>query len=307
MISKRSMMIGGVGLAVTAVLPLKASAAGIIRVPITFMLKGAPVVAVTIEGKGPYHFMIDTGASVSGIHDQTAREIGLTGTSQKKMFGYGGSEDTVVYMAHEVVFADRFRQINLALTGHKNLPLTGVDGMIAAGFLTALPSELDFDAAEIRLYNQVEPDFSAYTMLDSYRTSLNPTASSKMVVKVKIDGLPVRLLVDTGATSDVILFSGYVEKQKLWDKYPDATSGQARGVSGEKVNVRRVVIPEMDLGGHVLKRVQVSLTSPQIEDTVSYVYDGILGIGALRRFNLCFAKGKGLGVIPNRNFGEMRT
>ncbi len=302
MINKRMLMTGGLGLAVAGVMPRAAFAGSIIHVPVTFMPKGGVVVSATIEGKGPYHFMIDTGASVSGIHDQTARDIGLAGITQKKMSGYGGDEDTVVYMAHKVVFAERFRQANLALTGHKHLPLTGVDGMIAAGFLTALPSELDFDAAEIRLYNQAKPDFSAYTILKSYRTMLNSAVSSNMVVKVKIDGMPVSLLVDTGATSDVTLFSGYVSRHKLWNKYPDTFESKARGISGEKVDVRLVIIPELNLGGHVLKNIEVSLTSPEVKDEFGSLYDGILGIRALRRFNLCFAAEKGLGIKPNRNF-----
>ncbi|MBV7697339.1 retropepsin-like aspartic protease [Streptomyces sp. TRM70350] len=57
------------------------------RVPITVVERGGQTMAlvpITIEGEGPFTFVLDTGASASVVDDDVARELNLPRTGERR-------------------------------------------------------------------------------------------------------------------------------------------------------------------------------------------------------------------------------
>jgi predicted aspartyl protease len=55
--------------------------------PVSVRLDDLQVVATTIDGKGPYHFVLDTGAAITVITPELARRAGLQGTGSGQVTG----------------------------------------------------------------------------------------------------------------------------------------------------------------------------------------------------------------------------
>jgi len=112
-----------------------------------------PVVEVTIGGKGPYKFAIDTGAQGHGrISTALAEELGLPKVGEVGTPAPGGTVATrPVYGASEVsVGAVSFRNVDLVALSTVRGPDGEWDGILGNELLTLLPLTLDYGSARAR-------------------------------------------------------------------------------------------------------------------------------------------------------------
>ena len=118
------------------------------------MLPGAiPVVEVTIGGKGPYKFAIDTGAQGAGrISAALAEELKLPKVGQVGTPAPGGTVATrAIFGAPEVsVGAVSFKNIDLVAMSTVRGPQGEWDGILGNELLTLLPLTLDYGNARAR-------------------------------------------------------------------------------------------------------------------------------------------------------------
>ena len=112
-----------------------------------------PVVEVTIGGKGPYKFAIDTGAQGHGrISTALAEELGLPKIGEARTPAPGGAVATrPIYGASEVsVGAVSFRNLDLVALSATRGPQGEWDGVLGNELLTLLPLTLDYGNARAR-------------------------------------------------------------------------------------------------------------------------------------------------------------
>ena len=112
-----------------------------------------PVVEVTIGGKGPYRFAIDTGAQGHGrIGTKLAEELGLPRIGEVGTPAPGGTVATrPVFGAPEVsVGAVSFKNIDLVAQSDVRGPDAEWDGILGNELLTMLPLTLDYGNARAR-------------------------------------------------------------------------------------------------------------------------------------------------------------
>jgi predicted aspartyl protease len=118
------------------------------------LLRGTiPVVEVTIGGKGPYKFAIDTGAEGAGrISAALAEELGLPRVGEVGTPAPGGATATrPVYGAPEVsVGSVSFKNIDLVAMSAVRGPQGEWDGVLGNELLTLLPLTLDYGNARAR-------------------------------------------------------------------------------------------------------------------------------------------------------------
>ena len=67
------------------------------------------------------------------------------------------------------------------------------------------------------------------------------------VIKVELDGQPVKLMVDTGSSMSLFLRPDYVRSQGLWDHYPKAAESAVRTIAGTAL-VRVVRAEQLTIG-----------------------------------------------------------
>lgn len=289
MLSRRHCLLGLSGL----LLPQVAQAKDVLRIPLKFNAAGLPHVPVSIGDKGPYRLVIDSGAAVNGISVSLAPELGLLARTKVRISGVGGSEATPVYLIRGLEIDASHTYPELIFVGLRKPPFDGAQGMLGAAFTTGRPTELDFDAAELRIYESGRPDFSAYYMLPSRHLSPGPS-DHRVLVEVTLDNMNLTLVVDTGASAEVSLNSACVKRLKLWDRYPVLASGHTVDINSARVQRRTVKIPAFKLGDFAIAATPVSLAPPGVQR--SDISDGVIGMRTLRRFGVCFDGEGGVGL-----------
>lgn len=81
----------------------------VVRVPITLSKGGLPLVQLKINKQGPYTFMLDTGASISMIREDLARQIGLRVDGKAATGSIKGTDTHRAYAAGEIVLGGALR------------------------------------------------------------------------------------------------------------------------------------------------------------------------------------------------------
>lgn len=244
------------------------------------------IVAVGINGTGPYIFMIDTGAAASLIRDDLAKEIALPITSHSRFGGVGGQDIYPVFTARDLVIGGTMRQADVAFVGAGNLDYgPDIRGALAAGIVTTRDSVLDFDRGEIRLYPDGLHDRDGF--VDSggrIEHSGGEAASAYLYATASVNGQPLRFLLDTGAPGAISLFpSGATKTGLSSDARPYAPS-RPGGIGGMGPIGRIVRAERVAFGGLQLDRPLITIDGRA--SRTADIADGLIGLALLRRFNL---------------------
>ena len=112
-----------------------------------------PVVEVTLGGKGPYRFAIDTGAQGHGrISAELAAELGLPKVGEVGTPAPGGTVATrPIYGAPEISVGDvSFKNVDLVALSAVREPDGEWDGILGNELLTLLPLTLDYGNSRAR-------------------------------------------------------------------------------------------------------------------------------------------------------------
>lgn len=158
-------------------------------------------VPVMVNGKGPFHFVIDTGADRTVISRELAAQLALKDVGKARLHAMGGEADV------RLVKIDRLDVSNNTKKGLRAaaLPLRhlGADGLLGIDSLKGQRIIIDFDTKAMRLEPSTEPE--AETPKDS--TMIMVTARTRLGQLVLVDadanGQKVWVVVDTGSQNSV--------------------------------------------------------------------------------------------------------
>ncbi|WGM39479.1 aspartyl protease family protein [Caulobacter sp. NIBR1757] len=257
---------------------------------------GRVVIDTHLNGKGPYAFVIDTGAVVSGVEDDLARSLGLKLIRQVRL---NNGRTFPLYGVDELVLGGAVRQQDASLFGLK-ADLRGGDGLIAAGLMTTHDSILDFDREEWRLYPGGLGARPGYSELDS-EIQLDPgsNGSRRISVQAVLDGKRLKLLIDTGAPRMVVLDPDIGKGLGYWDDTKVFAPAAFSGITGTLDKSGRTVRGKLlEIGPGRFERPLVTTRYPGAP--VIRGFDGIIGLPVLERLNLSVAAAaRRLWVQPN--------
>jgi len=278
----------------------------ILRVPIGFTRAGMPILKLTIDGKGPYRFALDTGAFGSCIRESLAKALNLPRAGTIRTSSLKGEEADYIYTARHVVVGGGLPFPTMSLIGFEKFP-ADIDGLLPASFLTGLPSQLDYENREIRYYlNGAEMDLDGFVRVDAIFQAQNEKFAEKVYLNFRLDGRKLVCAVDTGAMATIAINGDYVSSHRMWDKYRILNEAHYVGVNGKSVDSRVVVIPDLTLGPLHLDAAPVSLIDPHAGDSLSDDdIDGLVGTPLLRKFVLAFTRDKALYLKPNAAFAQI--
>ncbi|PXA88478.1 hypothetical protein DMC25_11010 [Caulobacter sp. D4A] len=242
------------------------------------------VIDVLLDGKGPYTFIIDTGAVISGMRPDLPGQLGLrklrdVRLNQGKVFP--------LYAVDDVVFGGAVRQSGVSLAGLTDVKLDG-DGLLAAGMLTSFDSELDFEAGLWRVWPGGLADRSGFTRLESDLRESNTVAGSpRIVAAVELDGQPLRPLLDTGAPNALYMENRLGRQLGLWNDETPYAPIRPRGIAGPTKNLSRIVrAKRLKVGSEVYESPLVVVHAPQ-----ELTSGSLMGLPILQTLNLSFDRG----------------
>jgi serine protease Do len=241
---------------------------------------------VSISGRGPWPFVIDTGAFVNLIRDDLARELRLRTVGPLNMGGIGGRTTGALYRALDA----RFGSLDVgpvAFAGHGPEVRIHPDAMgaLSASLLTFADADLDFEAMEWRRYPGGRTAPPGYSQLPGGVRQARPGAgASPLFVEVMIDGRSFRLQVDTGSPVDLHLWGRATGRSGGWDDGRPFAPVRPSGIGGEGVRGRLKRAGEVRLGNLSFARPLVALEDPAAGDR--HGGDGLIGLPLIQRLNL---------------------
>lgn len=250
---KRGLIIGG-GIAVVAI----AVAAFVFRndqngqtatAPLTRLANGHYTTPVTINGQGPFGFIVDTGASAPVINPRLRESLGLWSVPGVEVKGAGGSQTTTLSIMRGYksgVFSRTLDMIAVVPSG-KIVP----NGVIGMNAFTGKRLAFDFQR------NLLTASPSAPTPPGFAAVPIEVRQGSFIIMPVTIDGVPALAMLDTGARR--------TGGNPALEKALGLAAGDPRLHPAEAVHgATDTEIPAMTAQAHALKIGSVTFRDPQI-------------------------------------------
>jgi predicted aspartyl protease len=237
---------------------------------------GVPVVEATVDGRGPFRFVLDTGMSAVALDQTIADDLHLDAVPADIVFEAAEGSFT----ARRTVRLGELRvgplvdrevvALVLDLEGLRQASGTGIDGllpasMFAGGVLTFEPDcgAVTYGAGELPPANGGE--------------ILDVTGRDRPFVAAAVGGSPCRVLLDTGSTGFLQLPAARVTSLRL--RSPPTVTGRSMTAAGV-VELRKVRLDEtIALGRH-------RIAAPIVD--VSRSDRALAGMDLLRRFRTTF-------------------
>ncbi|TFI56785.1 hypothetical protein E2493_18300 [Sphingomonas parva] len=239
---------------------------------------------VRFGDRGPYSFILDSGAWTNAIQKGLARTLKLRERGSLIGKGIGGTQQFVHYEAPDVSIGNI--SIGTAdFSGFEGAMLhPEASGLLSAAFLTVADADLDFDRNEWRIYPDGRTPAEGYVALaGTIRGSAQRRGATKIYVDARMDGQTLRLLVDTGAPGQLLLAPAATRRLGLWNERSPYVPTPLAGIGGSAGLARLVRGSRLQLGPIAFDRPLVMLSDPKGQDMES---DGILGLGLIERMNL---------------------
>ena len=208
-------------------------------------------VDVAVNGRGPYRFIVDSGADTSVVSQGVARDLELPLGKPLILDGM---------TARNIVDSVKVAQLTVGLSTVDNLELPalketdlGGDGMLGIDALAHQRLMMDFE-------NKLISVEDARTPVKHYPGEIVITGRRQhgqlILAHVTAAGLPLDAVIDTGSE---VTIGNLALRDKLIRTNPDKfATVQAIGVTGEVVNLQVARIGELRLGSVILRDVPIA-------------------------------------------------
>ncbi|KAF0811461.1 hypothetical protein IGB42_04079 [Andreprevotia sp. IGB-42] len=262
---------------------------GVNKVELPFMLKNNRIYIQTkIDGKGPYSLMVDTGATAT-FDKGKKDELALKEHSSLEIRGAGEDGEQAGLTNIGTIDLDRLRLNywparvvdNAALCLGVKLAAPCI-GSVGGDLLNRFAIDFDFDRKLMTVYRPGTPIQSAH------KTHLKASLYGDhfAMVEGKVEGAPARFLLDTGSQDNLALNTPYVENQHLMQKLRTTPEGVVGWGYGGVLRGRRANLGSIAMADFELKDKGTALVQTSQGFQASSEFDGVLGLGALKRFNI---------------------
>jgi len=209
-------------------------------------------VEVRVNGRGPYHFVVDSGADTSVVGLRVARDLQLPLASPVILNGM--TEQAIVdrvKVSELTLGPSTIRDLQVPALREQDL---GGDGMIGIDALVHQRLMMDFDTKVIKVEDARRPE-KHYA--DEIVITARRQRGQLILTHVTAAGLPLDAVIDTGSE---VTIGNMALREKLFGKRvdKDATKVSMIGVTGKSVDIELATIDELRLGPVVLHDVPIA-------------------------------------------------
>ncbi len=277
-------------------------------------IKNLIIIPITINGKGPYNFVLDTGIGIMLITDPSLTDsLGLKNLRTLRITGFGEGEELSAFVTPSLYIGiggnDIIGEISAAILKEDSFNLssytgTPVHGLIGYEFFSSFIVKLNYSVNTIKLYSQrvtyvprrghkipiTIEDRKPYL---TAAVSIKPGASSS-----------AKLIIDTGAGHPVSLETDFGLPYQVPE--PNIRANLGVGLNGV-INGHIARIPSLEIGKYKFKNVITAF--PDYKDAAgkfpSINRNGNIGNSILRRFSVVFDYNNScIYLKPNFRFKE---
>ena len=225
-------------------------APAIAEAPETLKLSQDPTLRLTlgvmVDGKGPFEFLVDTGADRTVISRELAASLELPPGPKVRIREAGGTDDASTVLIDHLAVGNRVvRHIESPAMAAQNI---GAAGMLGIDALRDLHVVMDFKTMHMSSSPSHAEAIDPHTIVVHGKNRLGQL----ILTHSKIRGVPILVVVDSG--SEVSIGNApllkLLTKRSLSLNPPETT--QIVDVTGRKLTIEQDLIAEADVGGVVI-------------------------------------------------------
>ena len=258
----------------------------------------------TVKGR-PITAILDTGAGVSVVDLALAKEVGSEGSREIDVAGAGATVQKGLLLNGFEIGIDGTSlkhtiPVAVTLAGLASLEGRPLEAVLGFELLRNYVVQVDYEASRVRFY---KPETFVAPSVPSVEMKISgghPHVDGTINIK-DLGELPVRMMLDTGATTSFSFTGKFVSAHKLLDRYSATQSVQIGAGVGGKMMGKRIRIDGASLGPVALKSPVASITETGggvLGDNAPF--DVLVGGETLRRFTVTFDyPGKKIYFQPN--------
>ncbi|HEU4874075.1 MAG TPA: aspartyl protease family protein [Pyrinomonadaceae bacterium] len=270
-----------------------------------------PCLQVRINGSDPLWFLLDTGAQVTVIDNETARLLGLN--SEGSFKGEGGGEGTIeVSLVNDITItlADLSVTIAMAAVAPIRSLLEShmgrrVHGVLGYDLISQYVIEIDYAAKEITFNDPANYQHSGKGEVVPIAIANNHPHIRATIFHFSEQAIEADFVVDTCASSELSLATAFVNKYRFIESGTATHQALVVGAGGIALTpVGRV--ERVQVGSFIIDR-PVAYFSQDKGGAFGGLLgaDGIIGAEFLRRFTVIFDyPGEKMILEPNNHFNE---
>jgi len=263
------------------------------------------IVPVSINGKGPFNFILDTGVGQLLITDPgLADSLKLPSRRVIKISGFGEGTDIEAYITPELNVTMRGLKshgvaaavLKKDIFGLSNYAGTHIYGLLGYEFFSNLAVKVDFGDTTVVVFKSGA--FKGFSKGATLPITIEANRPYVRTTITRDDGSQAlsKLIIDLGAGHALTLEN--VQNKALYSPKFIVGGNLGFGIKGI-INGSIGRIKALDLGKYKLKDVVVSYPEDKFTTDLSIARDGNLGVDALKRFTVVFDYGKGVMYLKD--------
>ena len=212
---------------------------------------GRIVVPVMVDGKGPYRFLVDTGADGSLVSAALASQLGLVSyqARNERVEGTTGTED-LPWVTIDSLRIGSIVKHDVRMPVSSSRVMNGLDGILGMAGFGAVRVVVDFHN------NKVAVDRSDRILPTSFLDiQAQRSPGGLLIIPAYVGNVPVAAVIDTGATET--LGNAALRKALLREAAAEAAGAQIYGVTKQVSRGGIAAAPQISLGPAAILGVRV--------------------------------------------------
>ncbi|MFL6584605.1 MAG: aspartyl protease family protein [Chthoniobacterales bacterium] len=245
------------------------------------------LISVSVNGRGPFDFILDTGAGTTLLTPTLAEHLKVAITGSKQGHTAGGAVDVKLASVDSITIGDLSRErIDVAIVDLSQLEgAVGakIDGDLGHNFFGTLRLTIDYRRNLLRLDDPNRTEYVGAPPLTNVPARLAHPAKPLILVDTQVNGRgPFCFAIDTGTSTTVIADELASELQLKTTEAGNATTG------GAALAVRAARIESLRVGHSQVGELNVMVGGflPILSSIVGTKLDGVLGYDFLRNYKV---------------------
>jgi predicted aspartyl protease len=209
-------------------------------------------VEVRVNGRGPYRFLVDSGADTSVVGLRIARDLQLPVGTPVNLHGMTGSAVVDRVLVDQLsVGQSTFKDLELPALREYDL---GGEGLIGIDALVEQRLMMDFETRVIKAEDARQPAslrFDGAIVITAKRRR-----GQLILTQVTAAGLPVEAVIDTG--SEITIGNIALRNKLIRGNRDKFVTVPATGVTGKTIELQLARVGELKLGSVTLRNVPIA-------------------------------------------------
>jgi predicted aspartyl protease len=247
------------------------------------------VIACRVDGRGPYSFVLDTGANATVITPELARALGLRTKAAGQTTGAGNGSQAISSTSLATLAIGSFSFAALQATVldlreiKDNIGFNHFDGVIGYPVLAKFETKIDADRHTVT--------FSRVPLAvpkTAKRIAFTLDGGTLVHIPATIDGIAGSVVLDTGDRSSLTLFGPFAHRNHFYDKYPGLPHALTGFGIGGPIYGDVFRLPSFNVLGANLTGIVTRASRQTGGVFASGPEAGSIGGGVLRRFDIVY-------------------